>query len=70
MTALNGMLYIVQNQRLHRVSPSDGSWQVLGPPVWAGTDAMTELNGMLYIVQNEHLYRVSPSHGSRQVVGL
>jgi Trypsin len=69
MASLGEHLYIVQNERLHRVSPVDGSWQVLGPPAWAGTEAMTALNDALFIVQNQRLHRVSPVDGSWQVLG-
>lgn len=64
MVALDGYLYIIQNSRLHRVNPSDGSWQLLGGLSWPDTEGMTALEGYLYIVQNNRLHKVNPSDGS------
>ena len=69
MAALDEWLYVAQDSRLHRVSPSDGSWADIGPAVWAGVSAMTALDGWLYVAQDSRLHRVNPSDGSWTDIG-
>lgn len=61
MVAHNGYLYIIQNQSLHKVDPSNGSY-TYGPGIWSGANLeLAAVGSYLYIIQNKILHQVSPS---------
>jgi hypothetical protein len=58
-------LYIIQNRKLHRVNPADGSYEILRPETdWGGLNSMTAHKNHLYIIQNRTLHRVNPNDGT------
>jgi len=68
MTSMNGLIYIVQNSRLHKVN-ADGTYTLLGTGNWAGTEGMTSMGGYLYISQVGKLHKVNPTNGSYTYLG-
>jgi hypothetical protein len=69
MTVLNGEIYIIQNNRLHRVNRIATDWQVVGDASWDGATQIASIGNSLYIIQNASLHRVDPASGSYQVLG-
>jgi len=69
MTSLDGSLYVIQNNKLWRANPGDGSYTQLGDEVWSNTNAMTSLGGWLYVIQNGKLWRANPGDGSYTQLG-
>jgi len=62
-------LWIVQNDRLHRVLPGTGEWHVVGGADWRGPASIAAADGALYIINNDRLHRVEPDSGAWQVLG-
>lgn len=64
--AYNVYIHIVQNSRLYRVGPFDGTRTQLGNPEWGGATEMAwnHATGKLYIVQNDHLQRIDDANAS------
>ena len=64
-------LYIVQADRLHRMTDADnsGAYTVLGDPIWTDTTSMTSCEDSLYIISNSRLYKVNPNSGARTQLG-
>ena len=63
--SLDRSLYIVQNRKLHRVNPADGSYEILRPETdWGGLNSMTAHKDRLYIIQNRTMHRVNPDDGT------
>jgi hypothetical protein len=71
MTSLNGYLYVVQANNLHRINPTDGSWVILGQQgIWPGTEGVaSSSNGYIYIVQNSRIHKVNPTTGQFTIIG-
>lgn len=69
MTALGDHLYVIQNSRLHRVNPTDGSSVILGDAGWGVPTAIAALGNHLYVMENNRLHRVNPADGSWVVLG-
>ncbi|MGB3946506.1 MAG: M57 family metalloprotease [Bacteroidia bacterium] len=69
MTNLNGYVYVVQYDKLYRITPSNGAYTQIGPSVWTGTEGITSLNNYIYIVENSRLYRVDPNNGTYVQLG-
>mgnify|MGYP001211651957 CR=1 FL=1 len=69
MTSLDGSLYVIQNNKLWRANPGDGSYTQLGEEVWSNTSAMASLGGSLYVIQNGKLWRANPGDGSYTQLG-
>lgn len=65
-------MWIIQNNRLHRVNPDNGYWAVLGNADWSGATSMTARwrpdQEALYIIQNNRLHQVNPVNGSYTVL--
>lgn len=62
-------VFAVQADRLHRVNPVTGKWDVLGNPVWTGETLMTTLGDHIYIIQDSTLHRVDPADGKWTIIG-
>lgn len=61
MTSLGGFIYIIQNQAIHKIDPTNGSY-TYGPGIWWGTNIeLTSLGSYLYVIQNSVLHQVSPT---------
>lgn len=71
MTSLNGSLYVVQANNLHRVDKTNGAFSLIGElGIWPGTEAITSsTNGYLYIVQNSRIHKVNPTTGDFTIIG-
>jgi hypothetical protein len=67
---LSTRIYVIQNERLHKVNPADGSYTVLGGADWAGPTSMSVINSTIYITQGDGLWKVtSTSTGAHTRVG-
>ncbi|MBB6498856.1 PQQ-like beta-propeller repeat protein [Pedobacter cryoconitis] len=70
MTSLNGYLYVVQANNLHKVD-KEGNFTLIGElGIWKNTEAVTSsTNGYLYIVQNSRIHKVDPTTGTYSILG-
>jgi len=64
MGGFNGNPYLVNNDRLYRVDPNNGSYTQVGGVVWQNTYAINAMGSYLYISENGGLYEVNPINGS------
>ncbi|MBB6498854.1 hypothetical protein [Pedobacter cryoconitis] len=71
ITSLNGSLYVVQANNLHKVNSTDGSYIILGQQqIWKATEAVaSSSNGSIYIIQNSRIHKVNPSNGQYSIIG-
>jgi hypothetical protein len=69
MAVLNEDLYIIQNNRIHRVHRVTGEWTEIGAPEWGGQTFLESIDNSLYVLQNSTLHRVDPETGAYTVLG-
>ena len=67
MTALENSLYIIQNDKLHRVNPQTGTRTVLAGD-WPGFSVMTAVGDKLYILQGGKLHQFDPRTNQNHVL--